>query len=61
MNMYILNKNNKVVLIGLDEFKFMEDIKTIYIKETNKKPNGDINELAFELIDYGYNFEIVEK
>ena len=59
MTIFILNKNNKTVLVG-SEMKFYENIKELYQTITNRKPNGDINELAFELIDFGYSLEVIE-
>ena len=59
MAIFILNKNNKTVLVG-SEMKFYEGIKEIYQTTTNHKPYGDINELVFELIDFGYSLEVIE-
>ena len=59
MKLFILNKNNKTVLVGT-EFKFYDSIVEVYKKETGRGVMGDIYEVAFELIDYGYNMEVVE-
>ena len=59
MELFILNKNNKTVLVGT-EFKFYDSIVEVYKKEAGREAIGDINEIFYELIAYGYNMEVVE-